>query len=81
VGVRREQRNEFIAARNGKPLWSTKIFFRTFRAFERHDVVSSGIFVGESPEKYPSEWTKQALITVEEDTEAYKEEVTAEFHC
>jgi hypothetical protein len=81
VGVRREQRNEFIAASNGKPLWSTNLFIRTFRAFKRHDVVSSGAFAGESPEKYPCEWTKKALITLEEDTEAYKEEVPAEFDC
>jgi len=81
VGVRRELRNEFIAARNGKPPWSTKAFVRTVCEIEHHDVVSSGIFADEFPDKRPHEWTKQALITLEEATEAYMVEVTAEFHC
>jgi len=81
VGVRRELRNEFIAARNGKPPWLTKAFVRTVREIEHHDVVSSGIFADEFPDKRPREWTKQALITLEEATEAYIVEVTAQFHC
>jgi len=81
VGVRRELRNEFIAPRNGKPPWSTKAFVRTVREIEHHDVVSSGIFADEFPDKRPREWTKQALITLEEATEAYMVEVTAKFHC
>ena len=81
MGVCREQRNEFIAARNGKPPWSTKAFVRTVREIEHHDVVSSGIFADEFPDKRPHEWTKQALITLEEATEAYMVEVTAKFHC
>jgi hypothetical protein len=43
--------------------------------------VSSGIFADEFPDKRPHEWMKQALITLEEDTEAYMVEVAAEFPC
>jgi len=48
---------------------------------EHHDVVTSGIFADEFLDKHPHDWTKQALITLEEATEAYMVEVTAEFHC
>jgi len=48
---------------------------------EHHDVVSSGIFSDKFAEKHPREWTKQALSTLEDATEAYMVEVTAEFHC
>jgi len=81
AGVRKELRNEFITARNEKPPWSTKAFVCTVREINHHDVVSSGIFADEFPAKHPGEWTKQALITLEEATEAYMVEVTAEFHC
>jgi hypothetical protein len=81
VGVRRELRNEFIAARTGKPPWSTIALVRTVGEIEHHDVVSSGIFGDEFPDKRPREWTKQAVITLEEATEADMVEVTAEFHC
>jgi hypothetical protein len=81
AGVGRELRNELIAARNGKPRLSTKAFVRTVREIEHHDVVSSGIFADEFPDKRPCEWTKQALISLEEATEGYMVEVTAEFHC
>jgi hypothetical protein len=70
-----------IAARNGKPPLSTTEFLRTVREIEHLNVVSSGIFADEFPDKRPREWTKQALITSEEATEAYIVEVTAEFHC
>ena len=63
------------------PPWSTKAFFRSFREIKHHDVVSSGIFSDEFADKHPREWTKQSSITVEEATEAYMVEVTAEFHC
>jgi len=76
-----ELRNEFIAARNGKPPSSTKAFVRTVREIDHHDVVSSEIFADEFPDKCPREWTKQTLITLEEATEAYMVEVTAKFHC
>jgi len=81
AGVRRELGNEFIAARNGKPPWSTKAFVCTVREIKHHDVVSSVIFADEFPYKRPCEWMKQALITLEEATEAYMVEVTAQFHC
>jgi hypothetical protein len=81
VGVRSELHNEFITARNGKPPWSTKAYVCTVREIEHHDVVSSGISADEFPDKRPCEWTKQAVITLEEATEAYMVEVTAEFHC
>jgi len=48
---------------------------------EHHDVISSGIFADEFPDKHSREWTKQALITLEEATEAYMVEVTPEFPC
>jgi len=81
AGVRRELRNECITARNGKLPWSKKAFVRTVREIEHHDVVSSGIFADEFPDKHLREWTKQALITLEEAMEAYMVEVTAEFYC
>ena len=81
AGVRRELHNECIAARNGKPPWSTKVFVRTVCDIEHHDVVISGIFPDESPHKCPREWTKQVLIRLEEAMETYMVEVTAEFHC
>jgi len=81
VGVRRELSNEHIAAHNGKPPFSTKAFVRTLRGIEHHDVASSGIFADEFADQHPREWTKQALVTLEEATEADMVEVTAEFHC
>ena len=56
-------------------------FACTVRAIEHHDVVRSGIFVYEFCDKYPREWIKQALITLEEAPEAYTVEVLAESHC
>jgi hypothetical protein len=76
--VRRELGNEFIAAPNGKSPWSINAFVRTVRDIEHHDVLSSRIFSDRFPDKYPGEWIKQALITLEEATEAYMVEVTAE---
>ena len=70
-----------MAARNRKHPWSTKAFVRTVREIEHHDVVSSGIFTDEFPDKRPHEWMKHTLITLEEATEAYMVEVTAAFHC
>jgi len=55
-------------------------FVRTVHQIEHHDVVSSGIFADEFPAKRPREWTKQALIMLEEGKEASMVEVTAEFH-
>jgi len=81
VGVHRDLHNKFTAARNAKPPGSTKVYVRTVREIEHHDVVSSGIFVDEFPDKHPHEWTKLTLITSEEATDAYMVEVTAKFHC
>jgi len=80
-GVGRELRNDCIAARNGKPPWSTMAVVRTVREIQHPDVVSSGIFADEFSDKCPCEWTKQASIPLEEASEAYMMEVTAEFHC
>jgi len=44
AGVRREVHDQFIAARNGKPPWSTNASVRTLCEIEHHDVVTSGIF-------------------------------------
>ena len=60
---------------------STKVFVHTVREIEHHDVVSYGIFADEFPDEHHREWTKQAVVTLEEATEAYMVEVTAEFHC
>jgi len=81
MGVCKELRNEIIAARSGKPAWLTKAYVRTVRGIEHHPVVSSGILAHEFPDKRPRDWTKQALITSEEATEAYMLEVKAELHC
>jgi len=48
---------------------------------ERHDVVTSGSFADEFPEKHLREWTEQALITLEEATQAYMVKVTAASQC
>jgi len=81
AGVTRELRNESIAACNRKPPWWTKAVVCTVREIEHHDVVSSAIVADDFSDKHPREWTKQALITLEEATEAYMVEVTAKFHC
>jgi len=81
AGLRRELHNEFITARNWKPPSSTKAFVRTVREIEHHEVSSSGIFADEFLDNRPCEWMEQASITLEEATEAYMVEVTADFHC
>jgi len=78
AGVRWELREQFIAARNGKPPWSTKAFVRTVREIKHHDVVSTGIFADEFGDKNPWEWTKQRLTTLEDAMEVYMVEVMAE---
>jgi len=72
---------QFITTFKRKPPWSTKAFLRTVRNMLHHDVVNSGIFRGECPNKYPCEWTKDVLITLDEATEAYMVQVIAESHC
>jgi len=71
AGVQRELHDQFIAARDGNPPWSTKAFVRTVRHIEHHDAVSSGILADECPDKHPRECTKQALITLEKAADAY----------
>jgi len=78
AGAHRELRDRFIAARNGKPPWSTNAFVHTVQEIEHHDVVSSGIFADEFSNKNPRERTKQALPTLEDAMEAYMVEVLAE---
>ena len=70
-----------MAACNGKPPCSTKGLGRAVRKIEHHDVISYGSFADEFPDKHPREWTKQAVITLEQTTETYMVDVTAEFHC
>jgi hypothetical protein len=81
VGVHRELRYQLIAARNGKPPWLTKAFVHTVRKIEHLDVLSSGIFADEFRDLHPQVWTKQALINLEEATEAYLVEVLAKSCC
>jgi hypothetical protein len=58
-----------------------KAFVRTLREIEYHSVVSSGFGADVFADKHHCEWTKAAVITLEEATEAYMVEVTAEYHC
>jgi len=81
VGVHRALRDQFIAAHNRKPPWSSKSFVRTAPEIKHHDVVSYVVFAEKFPNKHPREWPKQASITLEEDTEAYMVEVIAASHC
>jgi hypothetical protein len=81
AGVRRELHDEFIAAYNREPAWSTKAFVSTVPNIEHHNVVCSGISPDEFRTKHPREWTEQAVITLEEATEAYTIEVIAASHC
>jgi len=55
----------------------TKVFVRSVREMEHHDVVSSGIPADEIIDKNPREWTKQALTTLEDATEVYMVQVMA----
>jgi hypothetical protein len=64
---------------NRKPPWSRKEFVSMVRLIEHHDVVSSVVFVDEYHYWSPPTCMKQALITLQEATEAYMLEVTAEF--
>jgi hypothetical protein len=80
VGIRKELRDQCIAAHNGKCPWSTKSFTRTVLEIEHRDVISCGIFVDTLRSKRPWEWTNRALISLEEATEAYIVEVIAKSH-
>jgi len=78
AGECEELRDQFIAAGNGNPPWSTKAFLRTVRKIEHRDVVRSGIFADEFSDKNLREWTNQALSTLQDATEMYMVEVIAE---
>jgi len=71
AGERRDLCDQCPASRNGTLPWSTKAFVRKVREGEHHDDVSAGIFVDEFSDNNSREWTKQALTTVEDVTEAY----------
>lgn len=71
---------KFISSRNGKPPWFTKALVRTVHMMKHHDVVGSGIAVNKFHDKRTHECTKQELIPLEEATEAYMVEDTAETH-
>ena len=81
VVVLRELGDQFMAGSDGKHPLSTRVFVCTVREIEHHNVASSGIVADEFPEKHPQERTKQALITLEEATEAYIVDVIAASHC
>jgi len=60
AGVCRVLHDQFIAACNGKPTWSTKAFVCTVHKMGHHDVVSSEIFLCALPDEHPWEWANQS---------------------
>jgi hypothetical protein len=58
-----------------------KAFVHTVHKIKHLAVVSARIFPGKFHDKHPQEWTKQALITLEEAAEAYMVVVLADSHC
>ena len=80
AGVRRDQRDQFIAAHNRKPPSSTKAIACTVRNIEHHEVDSSEILADKFGDKRPQELMAQALKTLEEAMESYMVEVTADPH-
>jgi hypothetical protein len=78
AGVGRMLRDQFITACNITPSWSTKIFISTVRKIKKHDVICSGTFASEFPEKPLLEWTKLALKPIQEATESCMVEVIDE---
>jgi len=78
VSIHRELREQFSAARNGKPPLSTKAFCCIVLDIKHHDVVGSGIIPDKFHHKYLRQWMKQALLTCEEATRAYMVEVIAQ---
>jgi len=81
TGIGRELCDQCIAVRNSKPPLSTTAFVRTVCKFKHHDVVSSLIFTDEFRDNHPQQWNKQALIRLEEATDAYMVELIAEYYC
>jgi len=71
VAIPTELRDQFIAASNRNPPWSSKPFVHTVCKIEHHDVVSSGILEHKFCDKGPQKRTKHALNTLEEGAEVY----------
>jgi len=80
AGIRRELRDQFIAARNRKHPWSPQESVHTVREIEHHDVESPGIVPPKIHDKGPRKGTKNPLITLQEANEAYMVEVIAVSH-
>jgi len=78
ASVRTELHDQFIAARNGQPPWSTNSFIRSVRNTEHHYVISSGIFANVFRNTGPWVLMKQASKTIDEAIESYMVEVIAE---
>ena len=81
AGVHRDLHVQDITAHNKSPPWSTNTFVCTVGKIEHQDIHCSGIFVDEFRDKHPWQWTKQALVILEEAPEAYMVEVIANSHC
>jgi hypothetical protein len=58
AGACRAPVNKIIAARNGKPRWSTMAFVCTVCEIKHHNVVSAGIFADEFSDKSPHKWAE-----------------------
>jgi len=80
AGVRTELHDQYIAARDGKPPWSTKESVHTVHDIEHHEVVSSLTVKYKFRDKCAHQCTKQALNAFEEATELYMAEVIAKSH-
>jgi len=81
AGVQQELCDQFIAARNEKSPWSTNAIICTVREIKYQDDLSPATFPDKFSERHPREWTKQAIFTLGEATEAYMVEVLAASHC
>lgn len=68
--------DQFIAARSGKPPWSTMTLARTVRPIEP-DSVRPEIFPDGFSDKYTRQWTTQASIILHNSTEEDMVEVIA----
>jgi hypothetical protein len=71
---------QFTAARNNKPQLLTDAFVHKVRDIEQYCVDYSQIFADKYGDKHPQQWMKEALITLEEATEAYMVEVIGKSH-
>jgi hypothetical protein len=80
VGVHTEIHDQFLTTHNGKSAWLMNVFVCIVREIDHDDVVSSGCFADEFPDKNSCRWTKQALLTFDAAIEVYIVEVIAESH-